>query len=248
MCLIAFFYRALDEYPLVLAANRDEFFDRQGTLPGRLTGGIVAGLDPVRGGTWLGAAGGGGAPTIAAVSNIGLGRPADPAARSRGLLCLDVLAAAPDESLAQALEENCRRHIYNDFNLLLARDGDVVLATQTGGRLKVRSLAANRGSKPVLIGNAPPPSQEPKLQRARRLIIRQDSIEKTIEALKLACGDHGDRPDRSDALCIHDHNRGTLSSTIIALHARDAGKHIYLHAQGAPCSTAYEDFSHLLRA
>ncbi len=56
MCLIAFATAASEEYPLVLIANRDEFFDRP-TEPLHAWSGtptIYAGRDAEAGGTWLG--------------------------------------------------------------------------------------------------------------------------------------------------------------------------------------------------
>lgn len=56
MCLIAFAYHAHPRYPLVLAANRDEFTDRPAE-PARFwpdAPNILAGRDLRAGGTWLG--------------------------------------------------------------------------------------------------------------------------------------------------------------------------------------------------
>ena len=57
------------------------------------------------------------------------------------------------------------------------------------------------------------------------------------------CRDHGGRDDRADAICVHGHAHGTLSSTIIALHASTPARSIYLYADANPCSTDYRDLS-----
>ena len=86
MCLVAL---AIDEnrrFPLVLAANRDEFFDRPAARLGWWTpdeGGpaILAGRDLSAGGTWLGLSAAG---RLALVTNVRRVATADPDAPSRG--------------------------------------------------------------------------------------------------------------------------------------------------------------------
>ena len=56
MCLLALFFRAVDDAPLVVGANREEVYARPGEPPRILQGAsrAVAGVDPAAGGTWLG--------------------------------------------------------------------------------------------------------------------------------------------------------------------------------------------------
>ena len=56
MCVIFFAYRAHPEYPLILLANRDEFYARptDGARAWEYFPDIFAGRDLVHGGTWLG--------------------------------------------------------------------------------------------------------------------------------------------------------------------------------------------------
>jgi uncharacterized protein with NRDE domain len=86
MCLVAL---AIDEnrrFPLVLATNRDEFFDRPAARMGWWTpaeGGpeILAGRDLQAGGTWLGLTASG---RLALVTNVRRPQSDDPTAPSRG--------------------------------------------------------------------------------------------------------------------------------------------------------------------
>ena len=88
MCLVAFALGRSARFPLVLASNRDEFFDRP-TAPldwwpaegGRAA--ILAGRDLQAGGTWLGL---GSSGRLALVTNVRDGRSNDPRAPSRGAL------------------------------------------------------------------------------------------------------------------------------------------------------------------
>jgi uncharacterized protein with NRDE domain len=87
MCLIIFAYRADPRFPLVVAANRDEFFTRptaQADFWQSASGSrILAGKDLQAGGTWLGITPGG---RFAAVTNIRDPSQAEAKPRSRGEL------------------------------------------------------------------------------------------------------------------------------------------------------------------
>ena len=56
MCLLALFFQVVDDAPVVVGANREEYYQRDGEPPRLLEGSVraVAGVDPVAGGTWLG--------------------------------------------------------------------------------------------------------------------------------------------------------------------------------------------------
>ena len=54
MCLVAFSWKVLPEFPLLISANRDEFFDRPTAPLHQWESGIYAGKDLRSGGTWMG--------------------------------------------------------------------------------------------------------------------------------------------------------------------------------------------------
>jgi uncharacterized protein with NRDE domain len=54
MCLVAFSWKIHDEFPLVISANRDEFFDRPTQALHQWENGLIAGKDLRGGGTWMG--------------------------------------------------------------------------------------------------------------------------------------------------------------------------------------------------
>jgi uncharacterized protein with NRDE domain len=117
MCLILLALRAHPEYPLVIAANRDEFYARP-TAAAELwedSPRVLAGRDLVCGGTWLGVDVDG---RFAAVSNFRDGRKAPrPQAPSRGLLVTEYLTGA--EPVTDYLSSvQARRDLYNGFNLI----------------------------------------------------------------------------------------------------------------------------------
>jgi uncharacterized protein with NRDE domain len=56
MCIMAILYRSARDAPILVASNREEFFDRQSQAP-RIQSGkprVMCGIDRRAGGTWLG--------------------------------------------------------------------------------------------------------------------------------------------------------------------------------------------------
>jgi uncharacterized protein with NRDE domain len=117
MCLILLAWRTRDDYPLVLAANRDEFYGRP-SAPAQFwedQPGVLGGRDLEKGGTWLAVSRSG---RLAAVTNYREGRSRRAAARSRGELVADFVAGTdePERYLARLASS---RADYDGFNLLV---------------------------------------------------------------------------------------------------------------------------------
>jgi len=119
MCLIAFAIGQRSDCPLLLAANRDEFWVRP-TLPlgaWALEQGqtVYAGRDLLAGGTWLGFSAPG---RVAMLTNVRDGQP-EPAARSRGELVTRWLAGPDAATDVPALLQQTDPSAYGGFNLVL---------------------------------------------------------------------------------------------------------------------------------
>jgi uncharacterized protein with NRDE domain len=117
MCLIVLAWQVHPEYPLVVAANRDEFFARPsapaGFWPERPE--ILAGRDLEAGGTWLGVNRCG---RFAALTNYREGGQQRPEAPSRGALATDFLTQQSDPQ--RYLDDLAKRGAeYNGFNLFV---------------------------------------------------------------------------------------------------------------------------------
>jgi uncharacterized protein with NRDE domain len=123
MCLLVFAFKAHPSYKLILAANRDEFYERP-TAPAEFwddAPNLLAGKDLKAGGTWLGITTCG---KIAAITNY-----RDPAsikenAPSRGKIVSNYLLGSqnPDEYL-ESLFNKADHH--NGFNLILGDHNDL---------------------------------------------------------------------------------------------------------------------------
>ncbi len=121
MCLIAFSVGQHPDYPLVVAANRDEFFRRPTATmawwPSGDTPPVLAGRDLLSGGTWLAVTRRG---EVAAVTNVREGS-AETGRISRGELPLRALSE-PEHQLQQQLTE--QQADYSGFNLIRLNPDD----------------------------------------------------------------------------------------------------------------------------
>jgi uncharacterized protein with NRDE domain len=116
MCVIFFAFNTRADYPLVLAANRDEFYNRPSAAAGYWDDhpDIYAGRDLVGGGTWLGVTRSG---RFAAVTNY---RDANGAIGtiSRGALTADFLkGSGPAEEYLAGIKK--RAGDFSGFNLII---------------------------------------------------------------------------------------------------------------------------------
>lgn len=119
MCLIAFTLGQNQHYPLVVAANRDEFFNRPTAAihwwpddcHALVSQPVLAGQDLQAGGTWLAISASG---VVSAVTNVREGSP-QAGSISRGDLPLRALHQSP-KALRAHLTDNASR--YSGFNLV----------------------------------------------------------------------------------------------------------------------------------
>ena len=137
MCLILIAWQPNEAYQLVLAANRDEFYQRpsQRAHYWQEDSNILGGRDLLAGGTWLGITLDG---RFAAVTNFREDPPNPLPPRSRGELTTDFLRenSAPDSYLSSIQSKSLE---YRGFNLLVGNLGQ--LSYYSNREDKVKKLA-----------------------------------------------------------------------------------------------------------
>ena len=240
MCTLIALHRCVTGARLAVAANRDEFLERSAEGPAlRDTphGIILAPRDRRAGGTWLGLNAAG---LFAAVTNR-IGTSPDPLRRSRGLLVVDVLGANRAGDAAERLE--ClATDAYNPVNLLIA-DGETAHAFTYAGAVERIDLQPGVH----VIGNVPFGEATEKIERQRAQAEKaaRAGANGVLDRLADLCREHAGEDPRS-ATCVHAGPYGTSSSTLLWL-GDEPGAGELRYADGAPCESAYRDFTPLLR-
>lgn len=119
MCSIVILFRPGHDWPVILAANRDEMADRPWSPPARHWPDrkeVVAGIDRLAGGSWLGVNDHG---VVAGVLNRVNSLGPLPGRRSRGELVLEALDHADSDAAANALK-SLEPGAYRSFNMAIA--------------------------------------------------------------------------------------------------------------------------------
>jgi len=159
MCLIALAWRAHPDFPLVVAANRDEWRDRP-AAPAHWWDdhpAILAGRDLQAGGTWMGVTR---ARRFAAVTNFRDPSDRRSTALSRGTLVTEFLRGedTPEAWLARLAAS---ASLYNGFNLLVGDAGSLCYFGSREGEVRAVEPGVHALSNHLL------DEPWPKVQRAR---------------------------------------------------------------------------------
>lgn len=243
MCTLVLYFQVFPQYPLVIAANRDESLARPSSPPTLLnsTPWIYGGQDLLAGGTWLGINEYG---LMAAVLNRRAQDPLDPRRRSRGLLCLDALKHPSTQAAQQCVAEQPATQ-YNPFSLVIADPFAASFVYPDDRTLQVRYLTPGV----YMLTNLNPNDPEcPRISRfsPRFLQVSQSSPSAGLRLLDLFAqlhqilADHAATQDPRTGLCLHLDGYGTCSSTLLAYSNREH-RYVYLFASGPPCQSTYRE-------
>ncbi len=257
MCTLIILVDTVPGLPIVLAANRDELYDRPARAPALLGPGIVGGLDLRSGGSWLAIARDG---RFAGVTNQRDGLPLNPPApRSRGEL-VRVLVDQPDRAAMRAFVRALDASQYASANLVFgdASGADLAYARRAGPDqgVEVQSLPAGIH---VLTNDRLGSPAFPKADTAHAALdaLAGRPWPEVRAALPAILGSHATPPPERipplpanspvpaelatalQALCIHTPIYGTRSATLAAIDA--SGVRSLEWADGPPCTTPFTD-------
>lgn len=242
MCTLAAYCGLFVDAALVVAANRDEFLARPTAEPGLLCADaprVFGGRDLQAGGTWLGV---GETGLVVGMLNRQSPTPPDPTRRSRGQLCLDLLAVrTAAEAAVRVAQEPAGR--YNPFNVLLADSSQAFIVSQRANEApRVLLLPAGLHLVTNLDVNDP---MCPRIARSRAHFAeagepygRDGDLDALLGRLQHVLADHATPADPRGpgSLCIHRGAYGTRSASVLVVGA--SGRLHYFHAEGPPCRTA----------
>ncbi len=245
MCTLAIYVRQFAAFPVVVAANRDEFLARPATAPLLLshTPRIVGGQDLLAGGTWLGISERG---VVAGLLNRRTAEPPVEGKRSRGLLMLDTLAA-PSASAAMTTLAAIDPAAYNGFTLLVADRSEAFALQNRPEAMEVTPLAPGVHVLSNLDVHDP---TCPKVARSHERFasagaaFRETGDVAAFRAdLRTMLSDHTIAldprlPDALGSLCVHTETFATRCSSLVFGDAHGGWQHWF--ADGPPCRVAYD--------
>jgi len=241
---LALYFGLFDDTPLLVAANRDEHYDRPSAEPSfsETKPNILAGKDLRAGGTWLGVNEYGLAVGILNRRVNGDQLP-QVTLRSRGLLCMDLLAhksAADAAAFIQAHDS-----LYNPFTVMFADRGNAFAAYNHGDKITTQQLDFGLH---VFSSAAEADIGSPKAERAHRKfaeVVNGHSASPPpaswIVPLKRVLADHTLKDasgDPGDAICVHRQDSGTVSSSIVVFTEADSRFEMF-HCPGPPCQNDF---------
>jgi uncharacterized protein with NRDE domain len=241
MCLLAVQYRSVPEAPILVAANREEAFDRPSLVPSIQPGKprVLSGVDARAGGTWLGVNQNG--LFVGAANRPKLLSPTAP--RSRGLLTRDLLRANSARHAVDMAMEELTSNKYEGVNFIIA-DAESGWAVHGGDDPEVVELDDGLN---IISSYDLNDVRDERQKLAKRLLTLQ-TLDSAVKFLAVASKAFA-RPPAAEGrpgMVVKGKDRGTVSSTLIALgkKPRDA---IFQYANGSPETARYEDYSPLLR-
>ena len=246
VCTLALYFRCFDAYPILVAANRDEHFDRPSAPPALLEGEppIIAGKDLRAGGTWLGVNELG---LTVGILNRRINGDALPAtvARSRGALCMELLHLNSAQEARQLIEAD--RYRYNPFTIVFADLKNAYVAYNDETKI------INQVLQPGLHVFSSAVEFDLNSAKAKRAHERFASLinplsqnskqpKEWLPPLQNILSDHSqsdgsDNP--GDAICVHRDAYGTVSSSVIFL-SQARSRFETFHCLGAPCRNSFD--------
>jgi uncharacterized protein with NRDE domain len=256
VCLLIALFQLLPEAPLIVAANRDELYQRPAVAMTVLRSNeprILGGRDEQAGGTWLAVNSRG---VVAGLTNQPSAAGRDPSKRSRGEL---PLAFAAHEDAATAVSVvTVNPADYNPCWMLVGdRHSLFSIGVSGGNKADVEQL----GPGLHILENAPLRARSAKAVFVERLVraeraSRPDGAAGTIEALEAVLRIHQQAvpeprtdeagrtwPPELSAPCVHTPTYGTRSAMTVTVPAD--GRPVVRVADGPPCETSFRDKSGL---
>ncbi len=248
--------------PLIVAANRDELYERPTVAMTALRAAgprILGGRDELAGGTWLAVNEYG---LVAALVNQPSMEGRDPTKRSRGEL---PVAFASHPTAAEAITEVTAKLDAAEYNpcwmLIGDRDALFSVGIPGGSRLEVEQLRPGL----YILENQPLRAKSAKVDLVSKLIERARTRQpdaspgSTVAALESVLRDHEPaiaepqviragliRPPEASAACVHTALHGTRSATTVCVPASGAPR--VRVADGHPCEVPMRDVSDLWTA
>ena len=239
MCSLFVLLDADPDFPILVAANRDEQRARPSSPPGLFVGRhrrILSPRDQRAHGTWMGV---NDALWFAGLTNVAGGNRSA-AAASRGALPHLALDQEHFDAVPKAIAAEVVARAYNDFQLLVTDGTRAVVLRHVDRALCVETPS----TRTFVLTNehAPQTLQVPGLDGAR---AHRLSVLERLDRLAPLLLDTGASSGHRVLKVGGDY--GTVSSSLVAIPRRDVMQLIWRFAPGSPEQTSYRNYGNLGR-
>lgn len=241
MCTVGLILQQHPEYPLIVAANRDESADRpaHGPMLWSAPTPFVGGRDEVAGGTWMGLNAAG---VMVALTNLWVGDFRKKHPLSRGAVVSELLALESLEHINDALSE-IQITDRGPFNLICADTTGRALTACSDDNLTPRWLEPGCHA----ISNLRPGAPWHKTDRVVLGLSRWSQAADLSAHLTGVLAEHVGLRGPKRSVCVHTPTAyGTVSSTLLMTGPDVPG--VLKYCDGPPCRTPMVDYSPLLSA
>lgn len=240
MCTVGLILQQHPDYPLIVAANRDESADRPSHPPLRWTASpipFVGGRDELAGGTWMGLSDAG---VMIAVTNLWVGDFRRKRPLSRGAVVSDLLQSPTLDAAAASLS-GINTADRGPFNLICADTAGRAFTACSADGLTPRWLSPGCHA----ISNLAPGEPWAKTDRVTAGLSRWEQAEDLPAHLAAVLATHVGLRTPQHSVCVHTPTSyGTISSTLLLTGGAAPG--ILRYSDGPPCRTPMRDYSALL--
>lgn len=252
MCLLIVLSRVIPGFPLIVAANRDEWLDRPAEAMTVLRAAdprTIGGRDALAGGTWLAVNEHG---LVAGLTNRPNPAGRDAAKRSRGELPLALTAHPSVEATVDAFVASHRPTDYNAAWLLAGDRTALAAIDMTDGPTPV---AAELPPGVHVLENRAYGVPSIKVDRVHQMLAGVDRIPpgEIADRLWTVLADHEvppdppgaevepERPSAVNAACVHTEAYGTRWSGVVMVADDPGVPPAFTYADGSPCTAARRD-------
>jgi uncharacterized protein with NRDE domain len=236
------------EFPLVIAANRDELLERPAiamTVLRENAPRILGGRDELAGGTWLAVNEAG---VVAGLTNRPTVGEPDRSKRTRGELPIALASHVSAAAAVESFASHVRPAEYNPAWLLVGdRDGAFFVDVSADADPVIAPLAPGMH----ILENRPLGAASPKVEHVRGLLDDVDALdgEALVKRLQEVLADHEvpeglsaaeqagreEVPPAVKAACVHSEHYGTRWSGVITVPAETTEPPAIRYVDGPPC-------------
>ena len=216
MCIVLIAKNTTKDFPLIVLANRDEYFERETRSLGlwKKNKEILAGMDLRAGGTWLGVTNRG---KFAALTNLPSIERTPGKTKSRGLLIKDFLTKnITPYQYTNFLKES--KNEFLGFNLVVGEKDSFFHYSNTNSKISILNNGIHIMTNTTLNNNWP--KSDTLRERVKNILIKRPSnlIDNFFSVLGPSLNVRASNTPYTDSIFITGESYGTRSSSVLMFH------------------------------